>query len=160
MRGAFLAGALALAALCGCSMLPEDSGTGAAEWTFQGLNATDWAQTVNTARRADCRMEVDPFTSAVIGHHPTVTAVVAMGVVQALAHYTVTQWLSGRDGRGWTAARYVWQALTIGNAGFNVGHNASIQLVPFGDGCDGNVSAPQEALRAEIRPRSSARRVQ
>ncbi len=125
------------ASLSGCSTLPE---SGRTELAYQVLNAADFAQTVNIARRPDCYIESNPVTSRLIGEHPSTGAVAGAWAAQAMAHYLVSNWLDrevdATDAKGWRVTRSIWQALTIGMAGYNVARNHNMSLRAFGDGID------------------------
>jgi hypothetical protein len=122
---------IAALALAGCSDLPISR----TEQVYQVVNAVDWAQTVNIARRPDCYKESGWPTEFLIGAHPRVASVAVFGVAQAVAHAVVSTWL---EHEGWTKTLAVWQVLTIGNETYNVVNNARIGERPFGDGsvCD------------------------
>lgn len=108
------------------------------ETTFQVLNAVDFSQTVNTARRPDCYEEGDPLARAIIGEHPSEAGVIAYGVAYGAAHYAISAWLDRQveatDDDGWIWIRKGWHLVTIIGAADNVIHNHSIGLRPFSSG--------------------------
>jgi hypothetical protein len=119
--------------LSACSNLPISR----TEQAYQALSAVDFAQTINTARRPDCFVE-QGFASVFIGRSPSVASVGLFWAAQAVTHAVITRWLENQaenvPGRGWDGALHMWQTLTIGLTTYDVAHNASIGLRPFGDG--------------------------
>ncbi len=149
--------AVAIAAsLAGCASLPGIPDSGRTEFAFQALNAVDYAQTINIARRPDCYHETDSVTSRLIGAHPSSGAVAGMWAAQATAHYYVTRWLDrevdSTDATGWRITRWIWLGATFWMAGHHVVQNHSIGLRPFSGGAAPNQCAPARLESSGPRP--------
>ena len=110
------------------------------EATWQTLNAIDYSQTVNTARRPDCGYYEKAWpTAEIIGEHPSVSGVGAMWALDSASHLFVSAWLDrevdATDSDGWRAIRLFWHALRLADTAHNIVDNHHIGLKPFGSGC-------------------------
>ncbi len=111
-----------LALLTACTDLPPMS---YAEGTYQAVHLVDVIQTEKGPASDSCYYEANPVTAALIGKKPSTLGVVAWGAGDAIGHYAVTRWL---ENEGWTRAETIWQVLTIGDAGYAVGHNIALGI--------------------------------
>jgi hypothetical protein len=134
----------AFALLTGCATLNPNTDrfaftSAVAELTYQSLNAADFSETINAARRPDCYRESDWPTADLIGSHPTEGRVYGAWSAYGLAHWAISSWLDrevdATDSRAWRIARAAWHVLTIGNAAWHVARNYGGGARPFGRGC-------------------------
>lgn len=106
---------LAACALFGCADLP------ATEYVYQGLHLIDTSQTLEIARKPRQWREVD--SAWMMGVHPSTGRVVAWSVGEAAVHACIAHELSGHP-----LLTNAWEAITIGNTGYDVSHNFSIGI--------------------------------
>lgn len=120
---------LALASsMAGCATLDE---RGALELTWQSLHAIDTAQTIHIARAPSCFYEKNWLTSTIVGRHPDEADVAAVMLGYSMLHYFISQKLGELED---PRPLRVFQAVTLLQSGYNVVHNHSIGLRPFGSG--------------------------
>jgi transcriptional regulator with XRE-family HTH domain len=130
MRNGFSAALIAIS-LTGCAALSQPQ-----EMAWQSLNAVDMAQTYSGAGDR-CYGEGNPVTQALIGEHPTHTAVVLSSTGYALAHAAISEALLDHDH---PTLEKIWQYATLIDKAYAVGHNYYIGIRIGGsnkpvDGC-------------------------
>lgn len=146
--------------LSGCA---ANRGSMSAQVAWQAMNVVDMGQTVHIARskRTDkqmaawfnqgmtanryCFEEVNPLTRALIGKHPSEAEVIGSSLLWAAGHALVSRWLDRRTdaafasdspNRGaWYVGRIAFHGVMLGSKAWQIGHNNSIGLKPFGQGC-------------------------
>lgn len=130
-----------LALLQGCSTWQEMP---LHEKTFHVMNAVDYGQTVNIARRPDCFREVGFPTKQMWGSHPSETEVALSSAAFSLAYHYGRKWFDrkveshpqGSQKRGlWGVGRATFFGAVLIGKGATIANNADIGLTPFGSGC-------------------------
>lgn len=106
---------LVCCAMFGCAELP------AAEYVYQGLHLIDTSQTLEIARRPRQWREVD--SAWMVGQHPSTRPVVAWSIGESVLHACVAHELIGHP-----ILTNAFEAITIGNVGYDVAHNFSIGI--------------------------------
>lgn len=116
--------------LCGCAGLRPQ--TAATEAAWQALNVVDAGQTVTIGRQPSTYRET--WAPDTLGREPQSARVYAVMGAYAIAHFAITSLLDDKDpGYGsWHVLSLVWQSVTLVSKGYNVGHNYSVGLRPWG----------------------------
>lgn len=140
---------------------PDEKVFYALEAAWHAENIVDMGQTVHIAnsRRTDeqmatwaakdmtaeryCFQEVNPLTRSLIGKHPSQKEVIASSILWSMAYRGISEFIARRDTQNeygernspWYVARWVWHVGMLGAKTWQVGHNSSMGLKPFGSGC-------------------------
>lgn len=134
--------------LSGCAIFPTDTGSRAAETTWQVLDAIDTAQTAQMVRHPACFHEADPIARAIYGGgNPSSGKVVALNLLLMPLHARVSRWFDDRAAQAyaddsdsvglWYTGRFAWHALSLAWTGSSVARNyMNLGVTPFGARCD------------------------
>ena len=95
------------------------------EGVWQSAHLVDVMQTFHGAASDPCYKEGDPVTRFIVGSEPTHAAVAGWGIGFSLIHFGVTTWLTDHD---FYDAAGVWEFISIGETGWDLGHNYSIGI--------------------------------
>lgn len=144
---------LAALALTGCQLIMpveyEDndkqvrSSFTSDEKMWHAMNIIDTAQTIHLARSPECFRESNFLTKELIGEHPSVGNVIAIGVIYSLAYRMANQYIENHisynsDGyydNGWGYAKIGLSVFGLVSKGYTIGNNHVIGMKPFGSGC-------------------------
>lgn len=116
-----LAVSILMLALSGCAAMERPS-----EQAWMVAHSLDVAQTM-TYRDDPCLEERDPFTRTMIGREPTEKAALAWGIVGAIAHVAITQFLIDH---GHDKAASAWGWVTFAQKGRLLvrGHSMGVRI--------------------------------